>query len=137
MIENLGFEASITSNEEGGVPTLEISTEESSLLIGRRGERLEDLQYLVNRILQKKVEDPPKIKLDCDGYRAQQEERLAGLAQKLAAKVKETGRPEHMKPLNSYDRRIVHNALVDDPEVETTSPSGPSRMKKITIRPVN
>lgn len=133
LIGSLGFEASIKANEEGGVPCLEIETEESSLLIGRRGERLEDLQYLVNRILQKKVEEPPKIKLDCDGYRAQQEERLVELARKLADKVKETGRPTSMKPLNSYDRRIVHNALVDDPEVETSSPGGPSRMKKITI----
>lgn len=135
MVGALGFEATIKASDGGGVPTLEIETEESDLLIGRHGERLEDLQYLVNRILQKKVEDPPKIKLDCDGYRAGQEERLAGLARKLAEKVKETGRPEQVKPLNSYDRRIVHNALVDDPEVETSSPSGPSRLKKITIRP--
>ena len=83
----------------------------------------------------KKMEDPPKIKIDCGGYRAQQEENLAELAVSLAEKAKAEDRAMTMKPLNSYDRRLVHNALVDDPDIVTESPRNQDRLKRITIRP--
>jgi spoIIIJ-associated protein len=135
MVETLGFEATIVADESESIPCLRIETEESDLLIGENGARLEDLQYLVNRILLKKVEDPPKIKIDCGGYRAQQEVNLAELAVSLAEKAKAEDRAMTMKPLNSYDRRLVHNALVDDPDIVTESPRNQDRMKRITIRP--
>lgn len=135
MLEKLGFEATIEDEmtEEG--PSLQISSENSSLLIGKHGDRLDDLQYLVNRILQKRVPDAPRVRVDCDRYRADQEERLAEQARGLAEKAKDSGRTMRMRPLNAYHRRIVHNALVDDPEVETISPRGGDRLKRIEIRP--
>ena len=135
MVETLGFEATIVAEEGESLVSLNVETEESALLIGKKGQRLEDLQYLVNRILQKKYEEPPKIKIDCGGYRAKQEQSLSDLALELADKAKSTGKPMTMRPLNSYDRRLVHNALVDDPDIVTESPQSRDRMKRITIRP--
>jgi spoIIIJ-associated protein len=96
---------------------------------------LDDLQYLVNRIVRGKDRDAPRVRVDCDGYRAQQEQRVANKALKLADKVKDTGRELWMNPMNSYHRRLVHNALVDDPEIETVSEETDRRNKKILIRP--
>ena len=135
MLEKLGFDATIEeeTSEEG--PSLQITSESSSLLIGKHGDRPDDLQYLVNRILQKREPDAPRVRVDCDRYRADQEERLAGQARGLAEKAKESGKPMRMRPLNAYHRRIVHNALVDDQEIETVSPRGSDRLKRIEIRP--
>ncbi len=135
MLDKLGFDATIEeeTTEEG--PSLQISSEDSSLLIGKHGDRLDDLQYLTNRILQKRDPDAPRVRVDCDLYRADQEERLAEQARGLAEKAKESGNPMRMRPLNAYHRRIVHNALVDDPDIETVSPRGSDRLKRIEIRP--
>lgn len=135
MLDKLGFDATIEeeTSEEG--PSLQITSESSSLLIGKHGDRLDDLQYLVNRILQMREPDAPRVRVDCDCYRADQEERLSEQARGLAEKAKDIGKPMLMRPLNAYHRRIVHNALVDDPEVETVSPRGSDRLKRIEIRP--
>ncbi len=135
MVTNLGFSATIEEQDGEEGASLQITTEESSLLIGKHGERLDDLQYLVNRILQKKMEDPPRIRVDCDHFRVRQEEKLVATAQELAEKAKESGKPMKMRPLNAYHRRIVHNALIDDDEVETVSPRSEDRLKCILIRP--
>lgn len=137
MLGHLGFTATIEEQDSPEGACLQIMTEESSLLIGKHGDRLDDLQYLVNRILQKKMEDPPRIRVDCDHYRVQQEEKLVTLARDLAEKAKSTGHPQKMRPLNAYHRRIVHNALLDDEEVETVSPRSDERLKRILIRPRN
>jgi spoIIIJ-associated protein len=134
MLGKLGFEVEIEEQvSEDGI-ALQISSEDSKLLIGRHGERLDDIQYLVNRILQKHDEEAPRVKVDCDHFREQEEERLEEQARDLAEKAKESGKPMRMRPLNAYHRRIVHNALVDDEEVETTSPRGSDRLKRIEIR---
>ena len=135
ILGHLGF--SVRIDEEGSEegPCLQIQTSDSKFLIGRHGDRLDDLQYIVNRILQKKIEDPPRIRVDCDHFRSRQEEKLAETARELAAKAKATGKPMRMRPLNAYHRRIVHNALVEDREVETSSPRGDDRLKRITIQP--
>lgn len=135
MLGKLGFEVEIEEQDTEGGVALQVSAEDSKFLIGRHGERLDDIQYLVNRILQKHDEDAPRVKVDCDHYREQEEERLEEQARDLAEKAKESGTPMRMRPLNAYHRRIVHNALVDDEEVETTSPSGSDRLKRIEIRP--
>ena len=135
MLSNLGFAASIEEQDSGEGPSLQILTEESRFIIGKHGDRLDDLQYLVNRILQKKMEDPPRIRIDCDHFRVRQEERLAETARELAEKAKASGKPMKMRPLNAYHRRIVHNALIDDDEVETISPKSDERLKRILIRP--
>ena len=135
MLGHLGFDATIEEQDSPEGACLQIMTEESSLVIGKHGDRLDDLQYMVNRILQRKMEDPPRIRIDCDHFRVRQEEKLVTLAQSLAEKAKESGKPQKMRPLNAYHRRIVHNALVDDDEVETVSPRSDERLKRILIRP--
>lgn len=134
MLGKLGFEFEVEVSGEAGHETLNIVSEDSSLLIGKNGDRLDDFQYLVNRITRGAHPDAPRYRVDCDGYRAEQEQRVADKALSLAEKVKEGGRELWMNPMNSYHRRLVHNALVDDPEVETVSEDSTSRNKKILIR---
>jgi len=134
MLEKLGFEFEVEISGEAGHESLNILSEDSALLIGRGGDRLDDLQYLVNRITRNAHPDAPRFRVDCDGYRAEQEQRVADKALRLADKVRESGRELWMNPMNSYHRRLVHNALVDDPEIETVSEDTSARNKKILIR---
>ncbi|MBK1834197.1 single-stranded DNA-binding protein [Roseibacillus ishigakijimensis] len=134
ILGKLGFSYQIEheDSEEGAV--LQIRTEQGKYLIGRSGDRLDDIQYLVNRILQKKNPDAERVRVDCEDYRVEQEQKLCETVLEAAEKVKATGKPVRLKPLNAYYRRIAHNAVVDDPEIETTSPGGNDRMKRITLR---
>ncbi len=134
MLGKLGFEIQLEIEGAPGHETLNIVTDQSSLILGKNGDRLDDIQYLVNRIVRKSHPDAPRFRIDCEGYRAQQEQRVADKAIKLADKVKESGRELWMNPMNSYHRRLVHNALIDDPEIETISEDTDSRNKKILIR---
>ena len=134
MLSKLGFEFEIEIVGEGQTAILNIESPHQALLIGKRGERLDDMQYLVNRILRGKYPDADRVRVDSGGYRAEQEERIAQKAVGLAEKVKESGRELWMNPMNSYHRRLVHNALVDDPEIETVSENTGRRDKKILIR---
>lgn len=137
MVTHLGYEVTIEEEKSEEGACLQVLTEESDLLIGNHGDRLDDLQYLVNRILQKKMQDPPRIRIDCDHFRVRQEEKLITTARELADKAKDSGKPMKMRPLNAYHRRIVHNALIDDDEVETVSPRSDERLKRILIQPVS
>jgi spoIIIJ-associated protein len=135
LLGKLGFELEVEEQVTDEGVALQISSPDGKFLIGRNGERLDDIQYLVNRILQRQDEDAPRVKVDVDHYREHEEERLGDQARELAEKAKETGKPMRMRPLNAYHRRIVHNALVDDEEIETSSPRGGDRLKRIEIRP--
>ena len=134
MLGKLGFEFEVEVSGDPGNEILNIVSDDSALLIGREGDRLDDIQYLVNRITRNAHPDSPRYRVDCDGYRAQQEQRVADKALHLADKVRETGRELWMNPMNSYHRRLVHNALADDSEIETVSEDSSSRNKKILIR---
>lgn len=133
MLGHLGIPAEIELEtcEEG--PCLQIRSPESNILIGRDGERLDDLQYLVNRILHKHVAKSPRVRVDCEHFRAMREDNLRAEVREVAERVKSSGRAFELRPLNAYYRRIVHNVLLDDPAVESHSPSGDSRLKRITI----
>ncbi len=133
MLGHLGIpaEVDLESCEEG--LCLQIRSPESKLLIGRDGERLDDLQYLVNRILHKHVAKSPRVRVDCEHFRAMREDNLRAEVREVAARVKSSGRPFEFRPLNAYYRRIVHNVLIEDPAVESHSPDGDSRLKRITI----
>src|SRR5438067_4761198 len=118
---------------EGGNPTLQLYTEESRRLIGRDGETLEAIAFLLNRLLQAKDKDAPKVVVDCEHYRSMREDRIVQRVRELAERVRITGRSLQLEPMNSYQRRIVHNAFKDDPEVATWSPSDSARIKQITL----
>lgn len=134
MLGHLGFPVTIEIQETEEGPCLQVLTSESQYLIGRNGERLDDLQYLVNRILRKHFPKAERVRVDCEHYRAIQEDKLAEEVNGLAERVKASGKPFKMRPLNAYYRRLVHNALVGHPEVESVSPQGSDRLKRITLR---
>jgi spoIIIJ-associated protein len=137
MLGHLGFAATIETHEnheDPEEPCLQILTSQSEFLIGRDGHRLDDLQYLVNRVLRRHLPDAPRIKVDCEHYRTINEDKLIEEVRGLADRVRASGKPFHLRPLNAYYRRIVHNVLMDDPEVESHSPEGSQRLKRITLR---
>jgi spoIIIJ-associated protein len=134
LLGYLGFVVQIeeTSNE-GGNATLQIYTEESGRLIGRDGETLEAIQFLLNRLLQARDKDAEKVIVDCEHYRSMREDRIVQRVRELAERVRVTGRSLQLEPMNSYERRLVHNAFKDDPDVATWSPSDSARIKQITL----
>ena len=99
----------------------------------REGERLDDIQYLVNRILRRHVPNAARIKVDCAHFRSIQEDQLRAEIQSVAERVKSTGKPFQMRPLNAYYRRMVHNILADESQISSHSPSGDDRLKRIMI----
>ncbi len=134
MLGYLGFISEIKAAETGGGIALQVYQAESDKLIGPRGETLEDLQYLLNRLLLEKHPDAPRVQVDVEHYRQMREDGMLVRIRELADLVRKTGRPYHLDPMNSYDRRIVHKAFKDDPEIETQSSNDDSRVKRITLR---
>ena len=110
-----------------------IESPDARFLIGEDGDRLDDLQYLVNRMVQAEWEDAPRVRVDCDHYRERAEEKLLRRARSRAERVLETGKPLQMEKLNAYQRRLVHNALAEIPGIRTCSEETDSRFKRITI----
>jgi len=134
MLGYLGFVVQIEEmKNEAGNLTLQIYTEESRRLIGRDGETLEAIQFLLNRLLQAKDKDAEKVIVDCEHYRSMREDRIVQRVRELADRVRITGRSLQLEPMNSYERRLVHNAFKDDPDVATWSPSDSARIKQITL----
>jgi len=134
MLGYLGFVVQIEEQkDEAGNLVLQIYTEESRRLIGRDGETLGAIQFLVNRLLQTNDRDAPKVIVDVEHYRSMREDRIIERVRALAERVRVTGRSLQLEPMNSYERRIVHNAFKDDPDVATWSPSDSARIKQITL----
>ncbi|MDO5472000.1 MAG: single-stranded DNA-binding protein [Akkermansia sp.] len=129
---NFNIEVSPTEGEQGGV-TLMITSADASYLIGDEGDKLDDLQYLVNRLLQAEWEEAPRIRVDCDHYRERAENKLLRRARSRAERVLQHGTPLMMEKLNAYQRRLVHNELAKMPGIRTTSEETDSRFKRITI----
>ena len=135
MLGHLGVTASIEIQDTLDGPCLQVSTTESALLIGQDGDRLDDFQYLVNRILRRHFPEADRVKVDCQHYRAIQEDKLSNEVRGIAERVKATGKTFKMRPLNAYYRRLVHNALLNHPDVVSHSPEGEDRLKRIVISP--
>lgn len=134
MLGYLGFvcEYKVSENEKG--LSIQVYTPESDKLIGHNGETLEDIQFLLNRILRAQNKRAPKVYLDIEHFRQMRDDSLLARVKDIGNLVRQTGRPYHLDPMNSYDRRIVHNAFKDDPDVESVSPSDDARIKRITLR---
>ncbi|MES2996366.1 MAG: R3H domain-containing nucleic acid-binding protein [Verrucomicrobiota bacterium] len=135
MLGHLGIPATVELEETADGPCLQIRTTEQKSVIGRDGDRLEDIQYLVNRIVRKHDPDAGRIKVDCEHFRAMREDAMAGEVRAAAERVKESRQPMQMRPLNAYYRRLVYSFLADDPDVEAHSPEGDDRLKRIVISP--
>ena len=112
--------------------TLDLVGKDLGILIGRRGETLDALQYLTNLTVSRHFEDRSKFILDVEGYRAKREETLERLARKLAERVKESGKNISLEPMSSYERRIIHTVLQSDEQVRTFS-EGEEPYRKVVI----
>ena len=136
IMELLGFTATVEEHAmEDGV-LLDVKTEDSGRLIGRQGQTLADLQYIANRLLFQQDPAAPKIMVDVGGYRAQAREALVKKAKDAAEKVRRWGDVVELEPMTAFDRRIIHQALKDDPGVETASVEVEGTEKKaILLRP--
>ena len=136
LLQLLGFDAQIEEHRTEEDLVLDVTAEDSGRLIGRQGQTLSDLQYVLNRILFQQDENAPKITVDVGGYRAQAREALIRRAHEAAEKVRRWGDVVELEPLSAFDRRIVHHALKDDPDITTQSVEVEGTNKKaILLRP--
>ena len=136
MLRHLGFEATVEEHQLDDGLLLDVKTDDSGRLIGRQGQTLSDLQYLLNRMLFQQDNTAPKVTVDVGNYRSQARDALLKKAKDAAEKVRRWGDVVELEPLNAFERRIVHNALKDDPDVETHSVEVEGTSKKaILFRP--
>ena len=134
ILSLLGIEAGVQLKEETERIVLNIEGDGSGLLIGRKGQTLDALEYLINKIVHKGAEDKKRIVVDTENYRSRREESLVQLAQRLADKAKRLGRPVTISPMSAHDRRIIHLALEEDKTLRTRS-TGTGLYRKIVISP--
>ena len=121
-----------TEIDQDGALCVDMSGEHMGILIGKRGQTLDSLQYLANRVANKHQEGYVRVKLDTENYRARREETLRHLAKNIAHQVKRNRRPVALEPMNPYERRIIHSALQSDPYVMTHS-EGEEPFRKVVI----
>jgi len=133
VLELLGFQASIEEKEIEDGLLLDIITDDAGRLIGRQGQTLSDLQYIVNRLLFQQNPDAPRVTVDVGGYRTQARETLLKRALEAAEKVRQHGDIVELEPLNSFERRIVHQALKDNQDVESHSVEVEGTDKKVIL----
>lgn len=118
---NMTVVVDVAYNEESREMDIDLSGDEMGVLIGKRGQTLDSLQYLVSLVVNKESEDYIRVKVDTENYRKRRKETLENLAKNIAYKVKRTKRPVSLEPMNPYERRIIHSALQNDRYVTTHS----------------
>jgi spoIIIJ-associated protein len=133
ILTSLGFPATVEEHKLDDGFLIDVKTDDSGRLIGRQGQTLADLQYITNRILFQQDPTAPKVTVDVGGYRAQAREALVKRAKDAADKVRRWGDAVELEPMSAFDRRIVHHALKDDPEVETHSVEVDGSDKKVLL----
>src|SRR3989337_3881618 len=134
LLDYMGIDARVDGEEKEDLIHLTIFSDYSGILIGRRGETLDSLEHLVDRIVNKNIEDRGSIIVDPEGYREKRREELNSLAKRIAQQVKMTGKPVVVASMRARDRKIIHIALKDDEEVETMS-EGEGFERKVIISP--
>lgn len=132
VTQKMGIVTEITLNEDADNLYINIESSDIGILIGRRGETLDALQYLVGLAVNKNSSSWTRVILDASGYRKRREESLIDLAQKKADRVKRTRRKVSLEPMNPQERRIIHTALQDDPMVTTFS-EGDEPYRRVVI----
>ena len=132
---NMEVTIDIKKAEDDKVYEVELSGKEMGLLIGKRGQTLDSLQYLTNLAVNKHSDGYIKVKLDTEDYRQRRKDTLENLAKNIAYKVKRTKRPVSLEPMNPFERRVIHSALQGDRYVETHSEGEePFRHVVVTIK---
>lgn len=129
----MDMDVEITSSiDKDGALYVDMKGENMGILIGKRGQTLDSLQYLANRVANKHQSGYVRVKLDTENYRARREETLKHLAKNIAHKVKRNRRPVILEPMNPYERRIIHSTLQSDPYV-TTHSEGEEPYRKVVV----
>lgn len=128
---NMEVEIAFSIDEDGAL-YVDMKGDNMGILIGKRGQTLDSLQYLANRVANKHQSDYVRVKLDTENYRARREETLKHLAKNIAHKVKRNRRPVILEPMNPYERRIIHSTLQSDPYV-TTHSEGEEPYRKVVV----
>lgn len=118
---NLTVVVDVKYNEEESTMDVDLSGDEMGILIGKRGQTLDSLQYLVSLVVNKDTENYIRVKVDTENYRKRRKETLENLAKNISYKVKRTKRPVSLEPMNPYERRIIHSSLQNDKYVTTYS----------------
>ena len=135
LTERMGVPVTVALQESPEQLRMQMTGENMSLLIGRRGETLDALQYLTSLNINRGREEYLRVSIDTENYRAKREEALRKLAVRMAGRAKKSGRRVALEPMNPYERRILHSALQNDPEVETHSEGEePYRRVIITLK---
>ncbi len=141
LLAQMGVTASVACQTKppvgegaGEVVTLDVTGDDLGILIGRRGQTLSALQYVVRLIVAHQTQARVPIVIDVEGYKQRRYEALQALAQRMAEQVKTKGRPFTLEPMLAYERRIIHLALADDPDV-TTESVGEGETRKVVIMP--
>ncbi|MBQ2369426.1 MAG: protein jag [Peptococcaceae bacterium] len=135
IFEEMKLDVVIDVKENGGYLVFDLQGENLGILIGRRGDTLDSLQFLLNLVINDKNNAKVKGIIDIENYRAKREETLIGLGHKLAAKARKTGQKVVLEPMNPQERRIIHMALQNDKRVTTYS-EGEEPYRKVVIEPV-
>lgn len=134
MLQKMGETCTIHGSQEINQVNLVIEGEDAGLLIGKQGQTLEALQYLVTKILSKQTKKKPRVVIDIESYRERHKQSLIELAMKQGEKAKRLAKPVTLNPMNAHDRRIVHLALQQDKDIKTKS-RGEGLYKKVIIYP--
>ena len=119
-------------DEEQSLLEIELSGDEMGVLIGKRGQTLDSLQYLISLVVNKGTGEYIRVKVDTENYRQRRKETLENLAKNISYKVKRTKRPVSLEPMNPYERRIIHSALQNDRYV-TTHSEGEEPFRRVVV----
>ena len=129
---NLAVVVNVKYDEANNSMDIDLSGDEMGVLIGKRGQTLDSLQYLVSLVVNKNVDNYIRVKVDTENYRQRRKETLENLAKNIAYKVKRTKRPVSLEPMNPYERRIIHSALQGDKFV-TTHSEGEEPFRRVVV----
>lgn len=121
VFQAMNLEVKVIINVHEDMMDVELSGDEMGILIGKRGQTLDSLQYLLSLVVNKESENYVKVKVDTENYRQRRRETLEGLAKNIAFKVKRTKRSVSLEPMNPFERRVIHSALQNDRYVTTKS----------------
>ncbi|MEG1847425.1 MAG: RNA-binding cell elongation regulator Jag/EloR [Lachnospiraceae bacterium] len=129
---NMAVAVTLQFNQEDNTLDIDLSGEEMGILIGKRGQTLDSIQYLTSLVVNRGVADYIRVKVDTENYRKRRKETLENLAKNIAFKVKRSKHPISLEPMNPYERRIIHSALQDDKYV-TTHSEGEEPFRKVVV----
>ena len=134
ILKLMGIEAEVATSLEGGKVLADMRSENGAILIGKKGQTLNALQLIVNLIVNRDEKTRTRVIVDSESYRQRREKALVKMAREVANEVKRKGQPRELEPMNSSERRVIHLALKNDRDVETTS-KGEGSFRRVVVSP--